>query len=89
MTSGYTQCKCRDYFKIVVSDDMGNPDFCDDCKKAGCPDYQGVKDMSQECQRPDAYGASELIHDAAEAQELFGDDELEACAARRKPHELS
>ena len=56
MTSGYTQCKCRDCFEIVVSDDMDNPDFCDDCIKAGCPDYQGHKGLSQECQRPDAYG---------------------------------
>lgn len=59
MTSGYTQCKCRDCFEIVVSNDQAHPDFCDGCRKAGCPDYQGVKGMSQECQRPDAYGGED------------------------------
>ena len=54
--SGYTHCQCRDCFEITVSDDQTKPDFCDDCTKAGCPDYQGVEGMSQECQRPDAYG---------------------------------
>ena len=56
MGSGYTHCKCRDCFEITVSNDMGNPDFCTECEEAGCPDYQGVEGMSQECQRPDAYG---------------------------------
>lgn len=56
MTSGYTHCACRDCFELVVSNDMSKPDFCSDCKKAGCPDYQGQPGMSQECQRPDAYG---------------------------------
>ena len=85
MSSGYTHCPCRDCFEIVVSDNMDAPDYCDGCKKAGCPDYQGVKGMPQECQNPEAYDVTELISDAAEAQEIFGDDELEAFAARRRP----
>lgn len=59
MTSGYTYCACRDCFEIVVSDNAVYPDFCDDCKRAGCPDYQGVKGMSQECQRLSAYGVDD------------------------------
>ena len=53
--SGYTHCKCRDCFEIAISDD-DHPAFCHECVTAGCPDYQGVKGMTQECQRPDAYG---------------------------------
>lgn len=50
--SGYQECHCRDCFEILV----GEPDdFCDECIEAGCPDYQGVLGMSQECQRSDAY----------------------------------
>lgn len=33
--------------------------FCHECEEAGCPDYQGVSGMSQECQAPGAYGGSE------------------------------
>jgi len=86
MSSGYTHCRCRDCFEIVVSDDMDNPGYCDGCRKAGCPDYQGVKGMTQECQNPDAYDVTELISDAAEAEEHFPLDELEAHADRmRRP----
>ena len=53
--SGYTHCACRDCFEIVVSNDMANPDFCDECIEAGCSDYQGVEGMSQECQREDIW----------------------------------
>lgn len=49
MSSGYTACKCRDCFEIAVSDDMNNPDFCHECREAGC-------EADQECRRPDAYG---------------------------------
>ena len=56
VSSGYTYCHCRDCMEILVSNDMTSPDFCDNCTKAGCPDYQGVKGMSQECQSPDTYG---------------------------------
>jgi hypothetical protein len=51
---GYTYCKCRDCFEITIGK-YGNT-FCSECIDAGCPDYQGVEGMSQECQRPDAYG---------------------------------
>lgn len=60
MASGYTHCKCRDCFETVVSNDMDNPDFCSGCEEAGCPDYQGVEGMSQECQCDDAYGGEAL-----------------------------
>jgi hypothetical protein len=30
--------------------------YCSACVEAGCPDYQGVAGMSQECQAPGAYG---------------------------------
>lgn len=36
MGSGYTHCACRDCFEIVVSNDMEQPDFCDECVEAGC-----------------------------------------------------
>jgi len=46
--SGYVYCACRDCMEIVV----GEPgDFCCECIEAGCPDYQGVEGMSQECQK--------------------------------------
>jgi hypothetical protein len=51
--SGYLHCACRDCFEIVCGDPG---DFCDDCETAGCPGYQGVDGLSQECQRDDAYG---------------------------------
>lgn len=50
MHKGYTYCQCRDCFEIVI--DGG---FCDECVEAGCPDYQNVPGMSQECLRSDAY----------------------------------
>lgn len=54
--NGYRQCACRDCFEIVI----GEPGtFCDECVDAGCPDYQGVEGMSQECQREDAYGCDD------------------------------
>jgi len=54
--SGYQHCACRDCFELIV----GKPgDFCDGCEEAGCPDYQEVEGMSQECQRLDAYGVGE------------------------------
>jgi hypothetical protein len=34
---------------------MAKPDYCDECIEAGCPDYQGVEGMSQECQREDIW----------------------------------
>ena len=55
--SGYIHCHCRDCFEIIVGEPV---DFCDGCTKAGCPDYQGVEGMNQECKSPDAYGGSDV-----------------------------
>lgn len=52
--SGYTPCACRDCFDVAVSDDMDAPDLCGDCLDAGCDEHGG-----SECQRSDAYGASD------------------------------
>jgi hypothetical protein len=49
MNSGYTFCACRDCFETIISNDMSNPDFCDDCIKAGC-------EPNQECQSMHSYG---------------------------------
>lgn len=57
MASGYRYCACRDCPEIIVGEEG---DFCDPCKKAGCPDYQGQEGMSQECQRADAYGVEDF-----------------------------
>jgi len=51
--SGYMYCTCRDCFELIVGEEG---DYCDDCIEAGCPDYQGQKGMSQECQGKHAYG---------------------------------
>ncbi|WP_335986514.1 hypothetical protein [Glycomyces sp. MUSA5-2] len=49
MTSGYTDCACRDCFDIAVSADTDYPELCGLCDDAGCdPGYS-------ECYRPDAY----------------------------------
>lgn len=78
MASGYTYCRCRDCFDVVVSDnDTTKPDFCNECKETGCEE-------DKECQRSDAYGVSELISDAAEAEEHFTLDELEAHASKQR-----
>jgi hypothetical protein len=66
--SGYAHCRCRDCGEtIIVSDGKrhragtNKPEdaYCDGCLDSGCPDYQGVDGMSQECQRVDAYGSME------------------------------
>jgi len=51
--NGYIHCACRDCFEITIG---GPGTFCWQCVKHGCHDYQGIGGMSQECQRPDAYG---------------------------------
>ncbi len=39
--SGYTYCACRDCFETVVSTDVVNPDYCDECQEEGCtPDVE-------------------------------------------------
>jgi hypothetical protein len=50
MSSGYTNCACRDCFDIAVSDDTSRPELCQLCEEAGCEPDHG------ECQREDAYG---------------------------------
>ena len=57
--SGYVYCHCRDCFDITVGE---AGEFCADCVDAGCPDYQGVEGMNQECQREDAYERSSAEH---------------------------
>lgn len=52
VTSGYTECACRDCFEIAVSRNVNNPDFCHECEEAGC-------ERDAECARPDAYGVEE------------------------------
>lgn len=47
MTSGYTHCACRDCFEPVVSNDMANPDYCEDCTEHQCD--------GGECQAPEVY----------------------------------
>ena len=51
--SGYTHCKCRDCMETAIG--VIGEAFCDDCIHDGCPDYQGVEGMSQECQAIVAY----------------------------------
>jgi hypothetical protein len=50
-TSGFVDCMCRDCFDVAVADDIAKGAFCSDCIEAGCPKYQGVWGMTQECQR--------------------------------------
>ena len=51
MSSGYTQCACRDCFDVAVSSDDSKPELCSDCEEAGCS-----ADGDCECSRDDAYG---------------------------------
>lgn len=53
--SGYTHCACRDCFETAVSDDMANPDLCNDCEDAGCD-----ADGESECQGEHSYGGPEF-----------------------------
>lgn len=53
MGSGYTHCKCRDCFDIVVSGDTDDPALCGECDAAGCTSF---REGGGECCRPDAYG---------------------------------
>ena len=49
MSSGYTDCACRDCFEIAISEDENEPAFCLECEEAGC-------EHDEECKREDAYG---------------------------------
>jgi hypothetical protein len=50
MSSGYTNCACRDCFEIAISSDESKPELCSDCEESGCS-----ADGDSECQRSDAY----------------------------------
>jgi len=50
---GYRYCWCQDCMETTIGK---AGEFCEDCIKSGCPDYQGVEGMSQECRRSDSYG---------------------------------
>ena len=45
--TGYKPCACRDCMEIAIGP-VGS--FCHACEDAGCPDYQGVDGLPQECQ---------------------------------------
>ena len=62
--SGYTYCRCRDCFETVVSSDMSNPDYCDECQEAGC--------CGGECKAPGAYGCEADILDSLTEEEMGG-----------------
>jgi hypothetical protein len=32
----YTYCRCPDCFELIIIDDATRPDFCDNCRAAGC-----------------------------------------------------
>jgi hypothetical protein len=36
MTSGYTDCACRDCFEIAISSDDKKPALCNLCQEAEC-----------------------------------------------------
>jgi hypothetical protein len=54
--SGYVPCACRDCMEIAIQSLSEESAYCAACEEAGCPDYQGVPGMSQECLAPGAYG---------------------------------
>ena len=47
---GYVYCACNNCMDIAIGEEGS---YCEDCEAAGCPDYQGIEGMSQECQRDD------------------------------------
>lgn len=57
ITSGYTQCACRDCFDLSISDDVNHPELCLLCKDAGCTPNDG------ECERDDAYDFDQCLED--------------------------
>jgi len=78
--SGYTYCACRDCFETIVGEDG---DYCDACKREGCPDYQGVEGMNQECQRPDAYGSPDCP-ECNKSDEVWYDETMWKCGRCNK-----
>lgn len=71
---GYSHCRCRDCFELVITGG-GESEFCEFCKKNGCPGYQGVEGVSQECRQPDAYGPIECPHCRESDYMWYNDDE--------------
>ena len=61
MSSGYTQCTCRDCFDDTVSSDTTNPELCSDCEDAGCTPECEIWGLTQECQRLDIHGADDDV----------------------------
>jgi hypothetical protein len=57
--SGYVPCACRDCMEVAIQGPSEEKAYCAACEAAGCPDYQGVSGMSQECQAPGAYGGDD------------------------------
>lgn len=57
--SGYVPCACRDCMEVAIQGPGEANGYCAACEAAGCPDYQGVPGMSQECQAPGAYGSDD------------------------------
>ena len=55
-STGYVACACRDCMEVAIQGAIGQKAYCSACVEAGCPDHQGVPEMSQECRAPGAYG---------------------------------
>lgn len=55
MASGYTACKCRDCMEIAVSNDVLDPDYCNECEGV-CGSENST---STECQAEHAYGGAD------------------------------
>jgi hypothetical protein len=59
MPAGYVYCRCRDCFELAIEPADVAGAYCWACEDAGCPAHQGQPGVSQDCQRPDAYGQAE------------------------------
>lgn len=65
MGSGYTHCACRDCFEVVMSNDMANPDLCDNCSEAGCePDSECCVEPELEAPECPACGGESTVFGA-------------------------
>ena len=68
-TSGYTHCACRDCFETLVSNDMANPDMCDDCEAHQCePDSECSRPPTLPCTACDGSGLVRLPEAAGGGQ---------------------
>jgi len=88
---GYKPCDCRDCMEIAVGP------YCLECEEAGCPDFQGVEGMSQECQCKSAYDQEEIdsgidlaLYDTLQRQRgnliWYWTDEGRAVFSTERPH---